>query len=165
MSRTEVKKSRFNIFDALIILVVLACIAAIIARYYFISSDSLDEQVSVEFIVPGVMDSTAQAMTDAIKSGTVIYLSDGDQTIGFIQSIYSESSKVYATNAVGDIERVNHPSEMDIKGVAVLYGTSGKSGFLIGGNKLATVSDVVFVYTTDIEFAMTVTSISEPAAK
>ena len=35
-------KSRFNIFDALLILVIGACIAALVFRYYYNSKDSLD---------------------------------------------------------------------------------------------------------------------------
>lgn len=54
---------------------------------------------------------------------------------------------------------------MDVKGTAVLYGKSGESGFYIGGNKLATVSDIVYVYTTDVEFAMTLVDIGSPGAK
>ncbi len=164
MAKQETK-SRFNIFDALLILVILACIVALAFRYYYNSKDSLDEKVTVTFIVPGIMQSTADTMTEKIKSGTVLYLSDGDTIIGYVQGVYSENSKIYAESEDGKIERVDDPFLMDVKGTAVLYGKSGEDGFYIGGNKLATVSDVVYVYTTDVEFAMTLVDIGTPGAK
>lgn len=158
-------KSRFNIFDALLILVIVACIAALVFRYYYNSKDSLDEQVRVSFIVPEVMESTADTMTEKLRMGTVIYLSDGDSIIGYIQSVSKEPSKVYVENGAGNVERVDHPFSMDVRGVAVLYGRSGENGFYIGGSKLATVSDVIYVYSTDVEFSMTLTGIGTPTAK
>lgn len=165
MAKSEAKKSRFNAFDALIIFLIVACIAAIAARYYFTSEDSLGEKVTVDFIVPGVMDSTAQKMTDTLKSGTTLYLTDGGKIIGYISSVSSSRSQEYAENESGDLIRVDNPISMDVKGVAVLYGTTGKDGFLIGGKNLATVSGQVYVYTTDIEFAMTLNNISASEPK
>lgn len=165
MARQDIKKSRFNVFDVLIIFIVIACIAGIVIRYRYLSEETMKEQVTVDFIVPDVMASTAEKMTSAIKGGTIIYLSSGDTIIGFIQSVSSENAQVYATNASGALERVNHPTNMDVRGVAVLYGKSGESGFLIGSNTLATLSEVLYVYTDSVEFGMTIISISEPTAK
>ena len=77
MAKQETK-SRFNIFDALLILLILACIAALVFRYYYNSKDAVGEQVKVSFIVPAIMPSTADAMTEKLRTGTVLYLSDGD---------------------------------------------------------------------------------------
>ena len=54
---------------------------------------------------------------------------------------------------------------MNVTGVAVLYGKTGESGFYIGGSELATVNDVIYVYSTNVEFAMTLTQIGSPNAK
>lgn len=164
MAKQETK-SRFNIFDALLILLILACIAALVFRYYYNSKDAVGEQVKVSFIVPAIMPSTADAMTEKLRMGTVLYLSDGDSVIGYIQSVTKAPSKVYAENSSGKLERIDNPLSMDVIGTAVLYGRSGESGFYIGGNKLATVSDVIYVYSTDIEFSMSLTGIGVPTAK
>ena len=71
MAKQETK-SRFNIFDALLILLILACIAALVFRYYYNSKDAVGEQVKVSFIVPAIMPSTADAMTEKLRMGTVL---------------------------------------------------------------------------------------------
>ena len=83
-------KSRFNIFDALLILLIVACIVALVLRYYFNSNRSLEEQVRVRFIVPSIMETTADTMLETLKSGSVLYLTDGDNVIGYIQSVAKE---------------------------------------------------------------------------
>lgn len=158
-------KSRFNIFDALLILLIVACIVALVLRYYFNSNRSLEEQVRVRFIVPSIMETTADTMLETLKSGSVLYLTDGDNVIGYIQSVAKERSKVYAENGAGELEKVDDPFLMNVTGVAVLYGKTGESGFYIGGSELATVNDVIYVYSTNVEFAMTLTQIGSPNAK
>ena len=111
------------------------------------------------------MQSTAEQMTKKLTEGTKLYLSTGDKEIGYIVSTTSEKSKVYATDGDGNLQRVEHPENYDVKGVCVLYGTAGESGFLIGGNTLATISEVIYVYSTDIEFSMTLTDVSVSSAK
>ena len=104
-------------------------------------------------------------MLETLKSGSVLYLTDGDNVIGYIQSVAKERSKVYAENGAGELERVDDPFLMNVTGVAVLYGKTGESGFYIGGSELATVNDVIYVYSTNVEFAMTLTQIGSPNAK
>lgn len=161
----ENKKYHFSIFDAIIILAVIACVVGIALRFRLTSSDGFDSKITAEFIVPGVMQSTADQMTQKLKEGTKLYLSSGDKEIGYIISAASEKSKVYATDPDGALQRVDHPENYDVKGVCVLYGVDGDSGFLIGGNLLATVSEVVYVYSTDIEFSITLTNVSASSAK
>lgn len=162
---TGKKSVRFNVFDVLIILVALACVAAIIVRAKFISGDTLDEKITIGFIVPGVMKSTADKMTADLTEGAKLYLSSTDEEIGYIVSIGSEKSTVYAENESGEIKRVEHPNSMNVTGVCVLYGKTGTDGFLIGGTTAATLSEVIYVYSDTIDFSMTITNVSEASAK
>lgn len=159
------KNVRFNVFDVLIILVALACVAAIVIRVRFISDDKQSEQITVGFIVPGVMPSTAEQMTHDLTQGTKLYLSSTDEEIGYIVSASSERSTVYAENGSGEIERVEHPESMNVSGLCVLYGKTGTGGFLIGGTTSATLSDVIYVYSSTIDFSMTITNVSEASSK
>ena len=161
----ENKKYRFSIFDAIIIIAILACIVGIVLRVKFTASNDFSSKATVEFIVPGVMQSTADKMNEKLVEGTKLYLSSSDKEIGYIVSVTSERSKVYATGSDGKLERVDHPESYDVKGVCVLYGSDGDSGFLIGGNTLATISEVIYVYSADVEFSITITGVSESSPK
>ena len=161
----ENKKYRFSIFDVIIIVAVVACIVGIVIRFQFTSSNDFSSKVTVEFIVPGVMKSTSDQMAAKLKEGTKLYLSSNDKEIGYIVSVAAEKSKVYATGADGKLERVEHPENYDVKGVCVLYGSDGDSGFLIGGNTLATISEVIYVYSADVEFSITLTDVSASSSK
>ena len=161
----ENKKYRFSIFDAIIIIAVIACIVGIVLRFRLTSSNDFSSKATVEFIVPGVMQSTADSMTAKLKNGTKLYLASSDKEIGYIVSVESERSKVYATSSDGTLERVEHPENYDVKGVCVLYGSDGEAGFLIGGNTLATISEVIYVYSTDVEFSITLTDVSASSPK
>lgn len=165
MAKTENRKLRFNIFDALIILAVIACVAAVIIRFYFISSEPNDEQITVSFVVPSVMKSTADKMTETLKDNKQIYLVSNDTIIGYIISTNSERSVVYGENSGSEVERVYHPDRMDIKGTAVLYGKTGENGFYIGSTSLATISEIIYVYSDEVEFSMTISSISAPVPR
>ena len=55
-----VEKTRFNVFDILIILIVVACIAALILRLYVFNNEALTKKAEVKFSVNNVMQDIAK---------------------------------------------------------------------------------------------------------
>ncbi len=159
MATSNTKKTgvRFNIFDVLIILAVLACIAAIGVRAYFLATTEEQMQTArVEFVVKSVSDVTAEAFS---KQYSTLYLTSTDKEIGTIINAYYSAAVVDAETADGTIVRALHPDKLDIYGFANLSGVWSEDGFLIGGTTLASVGNTVAVYTQDAMCMITIVSI------
>ena len=159
------EKTRFNVFDLLIILIVIACIVALVLRIYVFNKNALDKKVNVSFSVNNVMETTAEKMNSSIKNGTVVYLTSNNEVIGYVTSIDTERSTVYVEDENGNPIEVFHPTNWNVTGTAVLYGTSGDLGFYINGTQRAEINSVVSVYTDTVQFEMTLTDISAPTAR
>ena len=145
-NKTDTKKSgaRFNIFDVIIIFIVLACIAAIIVRAYFTANIKDDfTTAKVEFSVISVSENTAASLHPSRK----IYLSSGGDEIG-------------ALDAAGKPVSASHPDKKDVHGTATLYGIWTDDGFMINGTILALAGKTVNIYTQDVECIMTIVGIT-----
>ena len=83
-------KVRFNVFDVIICLAAIACIAAVILKVtYFDKRAEASEQVTVNFTVYDIMDNTAKS---ASKGN--VYLASDDTLIGEILSAEVEPNKI-----------------------------------------------------------------------
>lgn len=158
-SKTDTKNSgvRFNIFDVIIIFLVLACIAAIVIRAYFTANIKEDfTSATVEFSVIGVSENTAASFHPARK----IYLASGDDEIGSIDDVTYGPSAIYAVDSSGKPVSAFHPDKKDVHGTATLYGLWTDDGFMINGTVLALAGKTVSVYTQDVECILTIVSIT-----
>ena len=127
---TETKKSgaRFNVFDVIIILALLACIAAIVIRAYFTANIENDfTTAKIEFTVKEVSDYTAEAL----KENTTLYLAAGDDEIGTVDTVTYSPAELYAEDASGVLVPASHPDKKDVRGTATLYGIWTDDGFMI----------------------------------
>ena len=164
MARNKtVEKSRFNVFDILIILIVVACITALVLRLYVFNGVALNKKVEVSFSVNNIMQSTAEEMLKSVQNGTNLYLTSNNEVIGYVTDIKAERSTVFVEDENGNQIEVFHPTNWNIVGTAVLYGTEGDLGFYVNGTTRAEINSVVYVYTTRVQFEMTLTSISAPS--
>ncbi len=158
-NKTDTKKSgaRFNIFDVIIIFIVLACIAAIIVRAYFTANIKDDfTTAKVEFSVISVSEGTASSFHTSRK----IYLSSSGDEIGTIDEVAYAPSEIYALDAAGKPVSASHPDKKDVHGTATLYGIWTDDGFMINGTILALAGKTVNIYTQDVECIMTIISIT-----
>ena len=161
---TETKKSGapFNLFDVIIILALVACIAAIIVRAYFTANIKNDfTTAQVEFIVSGVSEYTAQALQEG-GAGRALYLASGDDEIGTIDTVSCTASEIYAEDAAGALILLPHPDKKDIRGTATLRGIWTDDGFMIDGTVPATVGKSISVYTQDAACSITITAVIRP---
>lgn len=159
-TQTKTKSGpKFNIFDVLIILAVLACIAAIVIKIFFI--DDVEEDIrsaSIAFTVQGVSEETAEAFCIQNRD---IYLQKDDTKIGTLTEASYSPQKLLTEDAGGKLVEVQHPTKMQIEGSGSFSGYWGADGFLIGGTHLATVGSTFAVYTKDVACTITIVGITE----
>ena len=94
----EKKKRRFNVIDALIIILVLA--AAAVAGYVLLSErgdvGSGDEKVSINYVL--MADEMRSVFADNIKVGDPVYDQDSKKPIGKVVQVSSAVSRRTGTN-------------------------------------------------------------------
>lgn len=159
--QTNEKKSsdaRFNIFDVIIILILLICIAAVSVRAYFTANirDTF-ENATIEFTVSGVSKNTAASFHQYRK----IYFALTNDEIGSITEVSYGPAKLYAADASGTPIEVDHPDKKDVHGTATFSGIWTDDGFMINGTELATVGKSIHIYTHDVECILTIVSVSK----
>ncbi len=160
MSKTNQPRqgARFNLFDVILILAIICCIAGIVAHAYFVSdlNERYTENATLSFTISGVSESTANAF--CMASGTV-YIAENDQAIGTLERASFSSHVLSLENEEGLLVSVTHPAKMDIQAEASITGTWTEDGFLIGGTTLAIVGKTLNIYTEGAVCTITITGV------
>lgn len=162
MATSEKKHSgaRFNLFDVILILVIIACIAGIVLHAYFTKdlTKTYSETAKVSISVTGVSEQTAIAFC---VNGAPIYLQETDEKLGTIDTAEYAPLMLDLENAEGSLVKAVHPEKKAISATATLIGAWTDDGFLIGGTVLATVGKTLNIYTDGAVCTITITSISK----
>ena len=155
----QISESRFNIFDFLIIVGIVACIAVIAIRILFISNKKENVVFAdVYFEVSGISDATAQALLAPNES---IYLQDSDVRIGVLNTAQAEPQKLLVENAEGELVEAYHPEKKTLYGKAQIKGVWYEDGFMIAEAYLAKVGGTLEIYTKYASCTITITSIDQ----
>ena len=150
---------RFNVFDFLIILSIIVCVGAIVARAIFIGTAKNEiKTAKIVFEVSGISMETAELLC---KENQPIYLQDGDLKIGKILEASYTEQKVWEKDENGNLQSARHPEKKEARGTAEMIGTWGEDGFFVGGTNLATVGKAFDIYTPYVSCTITIISISE----
>ena len=159
---TSSDSTKFNVFDILIVAMIVACIAAIGLRFYFISNvDMTSESVSVKFEIVGISGENA----DEFKEGKKLYLQNGDDEVGRITSVFTEPMKVRASDESGSLITLDHPDKKTVTGTATLNGKWNEKGFMLNGTQLISLGTVIDLYTDRNQFSLTVIEVYESQAE
>ena len=161
MASSENKKSgaRFNLFDVILILVIVACIAGIVVHAYFTKdlTETYSEIANISIQVDGVSEVTANAFC---KGGATIYDQETDKNIGTVMEASYFAQILELENAEGILVKVEHPEKKSITATVAFTGTWTDDGFLIGGNTLATIGKTLKIYTEDAVCTITITGVA-----
>ena len=155
----QISGPRFNIFDFLIIVAIVVCLAAIAARILFISNEK--ESVvfaDVYFEVEGLSDVTAEAICMQNES---IYLQSSDVRIGMITVAQAEAQRILTETADGTPIEAMHPKKKTVTGKAQIKGVWRDEGFVIDGAYLAKVGEPLEIYTKYASCTITITAITQ----
>jgi hypothetical protein len=155
----QISGPRFNIFDFLIILALVICFGAIIARVIFISN--VKENIvfaDVYFEVSDISDVTAEALH---TENETIYLRANDAKIGVLTEISVQPYTVLTEDENGVLVEAVHPDKKTVRGKAQIKGVWYADGFLVEGTYLAAVGESFEIYTKYVSCVITVTGIAE----
>lgn len=156
------EKSRLNIFDVLIIVVVIACVAAIGVRVYFTThAKTADESAVITYEVYGIAEENAAEFAQGKK----VYLQSNDAEIGIINTVVKSASRVEAVEEDGSIAVVGDPYLITVTGKMTLYGKTSDGGFFVGGQIPISLGSSVSVYTDRNMFTLTVVEMTQYSSK
>lgn len=134
-------KVRFNIFDIIIILAVIASIVAVVLKVaYFDKRNDISEHVIVNFTVYDIAASASKGN---------VYLTNGDSLIGEIISAEVETNKIYIEEDGVAKPHDNPLGKKNLHGRIKFAGISSETGFFIDGKTKITVGSVLSVYILD----------------
>lgn len=147
--RRKEAKRKLNIFDILIIFIVVACIAAIFLRIYFVSRQTMSgEAVTIRFEVSDISPENAAAFTPE----STLFLQEDDSIIGSFKEINVIDTR---------ITDITIPNSKTVQGTAVILGKWAEKGFMLNGTTLISLGTTIDVYTDKNIFTLTVIGILE----
>ncbi len=162
MSISENKKTgvRFNLFDVLLILAVIACVAGLVLHAYFTDdlTETYAETANITLTVTGISEKTASAFC---RAGASVYLSETDEKVGQLLDASYDVMIVELENADGVLVNAVHPDKKTATATAVLTGTWTDDGFLIGGHTLAAIGKTLNIYTENAVCTVTLTGVTK----
>lgn len=134
------KKYKFNIYDILIIVMVVLCVMGILFRENI--SDSVSKTVYSD--TANIQFQIREADGDIISSinaGDVFYFENGAEFGTLLEGYSYKNSTVYE-NAQGTPEMISSPEKYDITGSFLSNGRFTDNGFLCGTEKIFINSEI-----------------------
>ena len=171
MKATDEKKrtrARFNIFDVLLLLLVVLCVVGVWQRRnlqdMFQSKDAM-ETYAVTFEVRKMRSTTAELLTQ----DTVLYLQDGDRrvTLGTISDqVLPLASVEYLKDKNGQIVEAVYPQDdyeylQDVSGTLACKGVTRNGTFMLEGEIYLAVDHALSVSTELADFEIRITGIQK----
>ncbi len=158
-SENKTSRARLNLFDIILILAVILCIAGIALHAYFTKDlgETYSQNATISFVVSGVSEETAGAFSNP---NSPIYDSTSDKLLGTLIEVSYSPMPVDAETADGKLVRVEHPEKMEIRGKAVLKGSWTEENFYIDGSLHAVIGATLGVYTDSATCILTITGVA-----
>ena len=159
---------RFNIVDAILILLALLCIVGVWQRKnlqaLFESGETLEEY-TVTFEVKQLRSTTA----DLLAKGVALYITDGGTEIplGILaENAASTAATVYLPNEDGEMTEAVYPQDeydyrLDVKGKLTCHGVERDGRFLLEGKCALAVNQILTAHTEKVDIEIRITSIEK----
>jgi len=183
MKNGETKKGklRINAIDILIIVLVFACITAVILRYTVLD-DLWKDNEQKEYVLTFKVDSLTSAQLDSIRlaseesdvGGNWVYLEDGETKLGKIVKLGEQNKETLCfVNEKGETVTAEYPDTENEEDVTwTVTGTikclgvyTDSKGFLLNGNQYIASNSKVNVFTKYCDFSLTVIDIEESSER
>lgn len=172
------RKIRFNILDAVIVLLVVLCIVGICFRYSIMESLGLGQKMS-EYTVKFTVSQLDSNMPEFLGKGNVLYFANsvkagtlcGVSEFSNMSSISAGSdalvikpSVVYVDDGNGSVVAATYPDTkfIDAEGAFHCNGAYGDDGrFSIEGSDFISIGQQITLYTDTVALNITITDIAE----
>ena len=149
---------RFNLFDIILVVVIIACIAGLVFHTYF-TKDLIEDYTETAMISISVSDVSEQTAIAFCVNGAPIYSQETDAKIGMLETTEYGPMILDLENEQGILVKATHPEKKMIHATATFNGTWTEDGFLIDGTKLATIGTTLKIYTNGAVCTITITDI------
>ncbi len=128
----EKKKAKFNVIDAIVILVILAVIALVGYKFMLGSGESgVSGTYTLKFLCEEVPDFAASV----IEIGDVVVDEQKDVPLGTVTDIKIDESRTYTTTKEGDIRVVPKPYYTCVELTTTLTGEEYQNGVIVNSSK------------------------------
>ena len=169
-------KLRINVIDILIIVLALACIAAMVLRATVlkdIGKSSATEEYIVTFKASSLSSSQYEAILNLSKedSDTAsrwVYTDNGKTRFGELLKLGEQNTeKLFFTDTNGNVISLEYPQNdpdatWTVTGTIACNGTyTDDGGFLLNGKKFVASNTELDVYTSDCDFSITIINIQK----
>ncbi len=155
-------KTKFNIIDFIIILLVIASVGGIYVRYNLIDKIGVNAQLKnyeITFIAKELRYTSLNAFE---KDANVRDRINGN-SIGVFKEIETTSpSSVYVTKSDGVIEKLYYPenTKIDVKGKIIVRGIMTDTGFLLDGKHYIGTGTTLKVSTEKLDIDISVEALN-----
>ena len=161
---------RFNILDAVLILLAILCIVGVWQRNnlqnLFTKNEEMDAY-SVSFEIRQLRSTSAALLV----KDTELYLEEGGERIvlgTLAENASSAAASVYFEDQNGKIQeaffpRVDHEYLLDVKGKLNAHGVEHNGAFLLNGQMHLAVNSTVVVHTETADLEIRITNIEKTA--
>ena len=161
-------KRKFNVIDAIIIVLILLVIVAVFFRSRINDVIGFNKKMSdykVSFKVMSINDASYDYFVREDPLWDRVHLDSPDMVLGYIEGTPTKvPSTVYMSDDNGKVYGVRYPekSYVDITGELRCSGTVKEDGcFYLAGNHVVSPGDVLKVHTAGLDFSLIVTDIGE----
>ncbi len=128
MENTNTKKRKFNIIDAIIILVVIAAIAFV--GFKFISNKNSSANID-KYVITFYGEEVSDFVPEYIALGDNVYDDVEEVVIGTVVDIQTNDSVTYTTNDSGQVIQTSKPGYKSIKVMTEVSATEFSNGILV----------------------------------
>ena len=161
-------RRRFNIIDAIVIVLVILCIAAIVLRSQINNLLGIGERTSeykLTFKVVSISETSYEYFDKEDVFWDAVYLNSPDMQLGIIEGTPEKMpATAYMTDSNGAPISVKYPEDsyIDVKGEIKCNGVFKDDGcFYLSGIYVISPGDVLKVHTVGLDFSLVVIDIGE----
>lgn len=132
--RKKIRKIKFNIIDALVILLVIACIGGLVLRER-LSNDIAGRSVNEEFEIVFYINNIRRETSESLLPGENIYWKQNSMLIGKVESTEVSPAEVYKENIFGEMTLSYNEARSDLRIIVSAAGSMTESGFMLNGTQ------------------------------
>lgn len=160
-AKTE-KRRRFAAIDALIIILLMLCVAGIAVRTVTGSVGLFSGSGSGSYLVSYSVSGLRGDYSEYFTEGKEFFLENGDSFGVLSKDAVFTPARLYGENSDGVyVASYATDGRVDVKGTAVCRGKMTDNGFMLGGKVYAAANSQFTISSGDIKVTITVTDIAK----
>lgn len=162
MKTTAKGAKRFAAIDALVILLLLLCVAGIAVRMAIGPGGLLSSHDKGDYIVSYIVTGIRGEYSDCFSEGKEFFFEDGEHFGTLTAGAVFTPARLYGEDADGKyVPSYASDGRVDVRGTALCEGKMTDEGFLLGGSIYAAANSQFTVSSADITVDIVITDIAK----